>query len=817
LQDLKQALRLFHDHPAFTATTLLALTLGIGINTAIFSVVNAVLLKPLPYPDPDRLVALLHAENGAPTKIFASQAHFSHWQTQTESLEDVVAWRTVSFDYTAGDMPASVTAGTVTEAYFRALGAPFVAGRAPAPDEHVAGTGKVVVVSHRFWLRRLGGDAGALGSTLALNGAPHTIVGITAPGFDVGGIDVRGFGVPEIWVPLQIDPNVTDFSVTLDVFARLRDGVSLEAARQRLAASIGAYRGRYPADTEDWQFTALGMQEALVGASRPMLLVLTGAVALVLLVACANVANLLLVRAVGRSREVAIRATLGAGRARIARQLLTESLVLTLSGGILGLGAALAGVRWLLASGLVELPRLAQSTALLVLDWRVLAFTAAAASLTGLLFGLVPALAATRTDLCSVMKDSTNRAASGRRQTKTQSVLVTVEVAFAVVLVVGAGLLIRTSLAISAVDLGFGLDGVLTMRNSSTDSTRPTSAVVATNERALARLRGIPGVESAAASLGAPLGHALGGPFDIVGRRNAGSSTGTAFAVPTSTGYFETLGIRLVRGRLFDVADDRGTAPVAVIDEAMADLDWADGRDPFDERVRLGGTAIPEAADEPARQIIGIVSNVRQQGILAEPYPTMYFPHAQLSDGLGRIATLPTVWLVRTSVPPQSVTSAVQQALREETGQPVTDIELLESTWLESIASQRLNLWLMTLFGAAALLLGAVGVYGLVAHSVQCRQHEIGIRLAVGARPGSVRNMVVREGMLRVLAGVGIGVVAAYLLANVLAALLYGVEPHDAAVFVTVPLALGAVGFAAVYVPAVRATRVDPTAALRAI
>jgi putative ABC transport system permease protein len=816
LQDLKQALRLFRDHPGFTATTLLALTLGIGINTAIFSVVNDVLLKPLPYPDSDRLVALLHAENGAPTKIFASQAHFTHWQAQRESFEHVAAWRTVSFDYMEGDMPASVTAGTVSDAYFDALGATFVAGRAPAPDEHVAGAAKVVVVSHRFWLRRLGGDAAALGSTLPLNGVPHTIVGITGLSFDVGGIDVRGFGVPEIWVPLQIDPNVTDFSVTLDVFARLRDGVSLEAAQQRLAASIGAYRERYPEDTADWQFTALGMQEALVGASRPMLLVLTGAVALVLLVACANVANLLLVRAVSRAREVAIRATLGAGRARIARQLLTESLVLTLSGGVLGLAAALAGVRWLRSSDLVELPRLTDSTALLVLDWRVLAFTAALAIVTGLVFGLVPALAATRTDLCSVMKDSTNRAAGGRRQTKTQSLLVTVEVALAVVLVVGAGLLIRTSFAISAVDLGFGVNGVLTMRGPSTDPTRPTSAVVATNERALARLRTIPGIESAAASVGAPLEHALIGPFDIVGRQNAGSSTGTAFAVPGSTGYFETLGIRLVRGRLFDAADNRGAAPVAVIDEAMADLYWANGRDPFDEKLRFGGT-VPEAADEPARQIIGIVTNVRQQGIFVEPHPTIYFPHAQLSDGLGRIATLPIAWLVRTSVPPQSVSSAVQQALREETGQLVTEIKLLESTWLESIATQRLNLTLMTLFGAAALLLGAVGVYGLVAHSVEYRQHEIGIRLAVGARPGSVQCMVVREGMLRVLAGVGIGVVAAYFLANVLAALLYGVEPHDAVVFVTVPFVLATVGFVAVYVPALRATRVDPTLALRAI
>ena len=815
LQDLKQALRLFRDHSGLAATALLALTLGIGVNSGVFSLVNAVLLQPLPYPEPERLVALLHADNGAPTKIFASPAHFTHWQAQSDIFEAVAAWRTVSFDYTAGDTPASVTAGTVSEAYFRALGARFEAGRAPGADEHGAGAPRTVVLSHAFWSRRLGGDAGAIGSTLPLNGVLHTIVGVTDASFDVGGIDVRGFGVPEIWVPLEIDANATDFSVTLDVFARLRDGVSLAAAQERLAASSAAYRERYPDDTNDWQFTALGLQEAAVGENRPMLLVLTGAVSLVLLVACANVANLLLVRAVSRGREVAIRATLGAGRARIVRQLVTESLVLTLTGGVLGLAAALAGVRWLLASGLLELPRLATSSTLFVLDWRVLAFTGAVAIVTGLAFGLVPALAAARTDLCSVIKDS-SRAAGGRRETKTQTVLVATEVALAVGLVIGAGLLVRTSLAISAVDLGFTLDGVLTMRGSATDPTEPTRAVVATNERTLARLRAIPGVEAAAASLGAPLRDNLFGPFDIVGRQNAGASTGAAMAVPTSTGYFETLGIPLLRGRLFDERDDRGAAAVVVINEALAKRFWADGRDPFDEQLRLGGTVMPEAADEPARQIVGIVGNIRQRGIVTEPEPAMYFPHAQLSDGLGRIATMPTAWLVRTSVPPMTVSAAVQRVVREETRQPVARIELLESTWLETIASQRLNLWLMLLFGAAAALLGAIGVYGLVSHTVECRQHEIGIRLAVGARPRSVRNMVIREGMLRVLAGVGIGAGAAYALANVLASLLYGVEPHDAMVFVTAPLALAAVGLAAVCVPALRATRVDPTTALRA-
>jgi putative ABC transport system permease protein len=817
IQDLRQALRMLRDQPAFTATAVLALALGIGVNTAIFSVVDAVLLRPLPYPEPERLVAPLQNDNGVPLAILATPAHVTHLRAQSDLFEDVVAWRTQSFDYTAGDMPANVTAGAVSDGYFRTLGATFIAGRAPATDEHVPGAANVVVISESFWTRRLGGKPDAVGSTLPLNGVAHTIIGITSSRFDVRGIDVRGFGVPEIWVPLKVDPDLTDFSVTLDVFARLRDGVSLAAAQDRLAASIDTYRERYPADKQNWQFTALDLQETIVRGARPMLLTLTGAVALVLLVACANVANLLLVRAAGRSREVAIRATLGAGRARLVRQLLTESLVLTTAGGALGLLAGIVGVRSLLASGLMELPRLgATTTALLGLDWRVATFTVGLSIATGIAFGLVPALVGARADLSTVMKDATSRAAGGRRQTKAQAVFVTVEVALAVVLVCGAGLLIRTSIAIGAVDLGVDVDNVLTLRTGATDAAEATSTAVAANERALARLRTIPGVEAAASSLGMLLAEGLFAPFDIVGRQNAGPATGGAVAVPSSADYFATAGIALLRGRRFTADDDRGAPAVVVINEAMARQYWQDGSDPLNDRIRVGGTVIPEAADEPERQIIGIVGDVRHKGIVvAEPEPAMYFPHAQLSEKLGRVAVLPTGWLVRTSVPPRPLAATVQQALREETGRTVTDIELLADAWLESISAQRLNLWLMTLFGGAALLLGAVGIYGLVAYTVQHRRHEIGIRMAVGARPGAVRNMVIRDGMLRVAAGVALGLVAAYFSANLLASLLFGVEARDPVVFVTVPVVLAAVGLVAVCVPALRATRVDPTAALR--
>jgi putative ABC transport system permease protein len=814
-QDLKQALRALRDAPGFTATALVALVLGIGVNTAIFSVFSAVVLKPLPFPDPDRLVLLMQSFRGAQTQVWSSRAEVAHWQQQSDVLEDVAAWKTVLFDYTAGDAPLSVKTGTVTEPYFRALRAPFTAGRGFAPEETLPGAAKTVVISHAFWSRRLNADPEILGKAIPLNGEPHTVVGVTRADFDVRDLDVRGTGAPEVWVPLQIEPSTTDQVPDLDAFARLNDGVTHELARRRVETSITEYRERFPDDSlAEWGFTTLPLRDALVRDARPMLLVLTGAVALVLLISCANVASLALVRATHRYREIAIRSALGAGRSRIIRQLLTESAVLSLAGGALGLLAGLLGMRWLLSSGLIDLPRLGETAVFFNLDWRVLVFTSLLSVATGLLVGIAPALASVRTDLTSVIKEASGPAsAGGRGQTKTLSLLVTAEVALAVVLMIGAGLLIRTSIALGSVELGFSIDNVLTMRTALQEQ-RSTATVARTIEAVLTRLRAIPGVESAASSVGLPLQDRAGGPFDIVGRASGGTPTGDAVLVPTTVDYFEALRIPLLVGRSFDASEGQGAAPVAVINQAMADQYWSDGSDPLEDRIRFG-TGIPDAADEPARQIIGIVGNIRQDGIVSDPAPAMYIPHAQLSDKL-HSAFHPTLdWIVRTNVDPGALSAVLHNALREETRRQVTDIRLMKDTWLLSISRQRLNLWLMTFFGAAALLLGAVGVYGLVAYSVVQRTHEIGIRMAMGAHANAVRNMVVRQGMARVALGVVVGTFAAYFLANLLASILFGVEPHDLPIFVLVPAVLLLVGGAAVSVPALHATRVDPTLALR--
>ena len=815
-QDVKQAFRAFRDHPGFTATALVALVLGIGVNTAIFSVLSAVLFKPLPFSDPDRLVLIMQSFRGGATQVWSSPAEVVHWQRQSDVLKDVAAWKTVLFDYTAGDTPLSVRTGTVTEGYFRALRASFSAGRGFAPDEDLPGAAKTVVISHAFWTRWLNADPGVLGKAIRLNGEPHTVIGITSAGFDVHDLDIRGTGAPEVWVPLQLGANTTDTVPRLDAFARLNDGVTHEAARQRLAASVTEYRERFPFPEDslaEWGFTTLPLRDAIVRDARPMLLVLTGAVALVLLISCANVASLLLVRATSRYREVAIRAALGAGRWRIIRQLLTESALLSLTGGALGLLVGVLGIRWLLSIGLIDLPRLAEPESLLGVDWRVLMFTLVLSTATGLLLGVAPGLACSRTDLTAVIKDASGPAsAGGRRQNKTLSLFVTIEVALAVVLMIGAGLLIRTSIALSTVELGFSVDNVLTMRTALSEA-RTTATVAQTIEAVLTRVRAIPGVEVAASSVGLPLEDRVGGPFDIVGRQNEGPATGDAVLVPTSPDYFQTLRIPLLVGRSLEASDDETALPVVVINQAMADRYWSDGSNPLQDRIRFGA-GIPQASDEPARQIIGIVGSIRQDGIMGDPAPAMYVPHAQVSDKLND--AFPTLdWIVRTNIDPGAVSGVLHNALREETRQQVTDIRSMKSTWLLSISRQRLNLWLMTLFGVAALLLGAVGVYGLVAYTVAQRRHEIGIRMAVGAHANAVRNMVMRQGMVRILTGVATGVFAAYFLANVLASILFGVEPHDLSVFVMVPLVLLTVGGAAVYVPALRATRVDPTLALR--
>lgn len=818
LQDVKFAFRMFRESPGFTATVVAALTLGIGVNTAIFSVVNAVVLKPIPFSDPDGLVRLMNSnrETGGVSSA-ASPAKFMHWRAQTDVLEDVAAYRTNSLNYTGGDIPERITAHQVTEAYFRAFRAPILEGRTFAPQEDLPDAPRATVVAYDFWQERLGGDPEIVGSTLPLSGDAYTVIGITGEDFDL-----REFGDPDLFIAFRFDPNTTDQGHYFQAVGRLRLGVSLEQAQQRLDASADAYRERFPnAMGPNGGFTVRTLQEAMVGgAARRTLWIMLGAVAFVLLIACANVASLLLVRATARSREIAIRVALGAGRGRILRQLLTESVLLSVAGGVLGLLAGFFGMRALLTVNTAGLPRLGSGGSLLGMDWRVVTFALGLSMLTGVVFGLFPALVGSRTDLNAVIKDASSRSGSGFGQARTRSVLVVLELGLCIVLLVGAALMIRTSMAISRVDSGFATENVLTMQTSLTGPRFQTSTGVNEIARtALDRIRSIPGVVQGVATCCVPLQGGYGLPFNIVGRANEGPFTGGGSIVMTTPGYFETFEVPVVRGRDINDVDDGNAPAVVVINQAMVDEYWADGSDPLTDRLLIGGGSgnMRELADEPIRQIVGVVADVRAQGLTNEPTPTMYLPQAQVPDPLTalNLETRPMAWVVRTSVSSSTVSADIQEELRLTTGIPVTDVATMEDIVSISTSRQRLNMLLMIVFGASALLLAAIGVYGLMAYSVQQRRQEIGIRMAMGADAGHVGRMVIGQGMTLVLIGLAGGLGAAYFLANVLAAFLFEVEPRDPAVFATVAMVLTLVALAAVGIPALRAGRVDPLQATR--
>ena len=814
-KDLKHAWRSFRENPVFTSTAVLALTLGIGVNIAIFSVVNAVLLKPIPYDSPDTLVMPMNTNNNAMAGPAASPAKYMHYKAQTDVLEHVTAFRSISMNFERGDVLENVPVHQVTAEFFDAFRPQVLAGRAFTAEEDLPNAARTVLLNESFWRQRLGADPNIVGQSITLSGNPYTVVGIVARGFEF-----RDFGGGDLWVPFQFDPTTKDQGHYFLSAARLKPGVTLAQAQARLVASAAGYREQFPAALNATAgFSVVSYQDAIVGQARSTLYVALGAVGFVLLIACANVANLLLIRATSRRREMAVRVALGAGRWRIVRQLLTESVLLALIGGVLGLILGYIGMRLLLTVNTAGLPRLGDSGSLLGMDWRVALFGVGLSIFTGLLFGLIPALLASRADLNSIIKDSSGRSGSGFRQNKTRSVLVLVEVSLAVVLLVGAALLIRTSYALGNVDPGFQAKNVLTLRTSlSAPQYRTSSGVAQTAQSALERIRQIPGVVAATMTCCIPLQGGYGLPFNIIGKPHEGPFTGGGGIVFSASGYFDAFNIPVVRGRAFDDRDTGTATPVVVVNQAWVKQYFKEG-DPIGERILIGGGAanMKELTTEPVREIIGIVGDVRAQGLGNDPGPVMYMPQAQETDGLNALmqAAGAMAWIVRTSAGPEAVSGTVQNILRQETGVPVTNIQNMESIVSVSVSRQRLNMLLMTTFGVAALALAAIGIYGLMAYSVQQRTQEIGIRLALGALPARVRSGVIRQGMLLVAIGVAVGVVVAFFLTRLLASVLFGVAARDPFVFVGVPLVLGVAAFAAVAIAAQRASRVDPLDALR--
>jgi len=811
--DLKHSLRLFGQSRGFTAAAVAALALGIGANTAVFSVFNAVLLKPVPFPEPDRLVLFMNTspQGSGPA---ASPAKYQHWRAQTSVVQDVAAFRNNRVNLTGGDIPEQLQSAQVTPDYFRLFGAPVLRGRTFTAAEGLPNGGRVAVISYGLWTRRFANDPGIIGKSISISGEPFTVVGIIGPKFDV-----RDFGpAPDVWLPFQFEPNSTDQGHYFIAAGRLKPGISLEQAKARLRIAGEEYRRKFPdAMGPNAGFTVEPLRQALVSNVRPVLFVLLGAVAFVLLIACANVANLLLARAVTRRREIAIRAAIGAGRGRIVRQLLTESVMLSLAGAVIGLVLGIIGIRALLMVNTANLPRIGQDGSLVSLDWRVLAFTALVAVITGLVFGLIPALHSSRPDLSATLKESGGRAGSGFRHNKARTVLVVSEVALAVVLLIGAALLIRTSMALRAVNPGFDASHVLTMRMSLTGPRfQQTAGVERLIRDGVQRLRALPGVASAAAACCVPLEGGYGLPFIIIGRPLEGPFHGGGGWLPVAPGYFDVFRIRLLRGRTFTERDDAGAQPVVIINEAMARQYWPKG-DPLSDRIWIGKGVMKELASETPRQIIGVVSDIRDGALNQHPRPTMYVPNAQIPDALNalNVQISPLAWVVRTHGDPRALSAAVQEQLRQASGLPVSDIRTMEEVIARSTSRDRFNMLLMTTFAGVALALAAIGIYGLMSYSVQQRTNEIGIRLALGAGTGDVRRMVLFQGAGLAITGVAFGLAAAFALTRLIASFLFGVQARDPVVFTAVPVVLGAVALAAVWLPALRATRVDPLKALR--
>ncbi len=809
--DFKHSLHMFIQNPGFTIAAVAALALGIGANTAIFTVVNAVLLKPLAYPDADRIVELeLTSPDG--NNAIASIPKFHIWQQQTSVFKEVAAYDFAGpgFNIT-GERPEQVHGLHVTEGYFRLFGAPVLLGRTFTPQEDAPNGGSVVVLSYGLWQRKFGGNPNVVGQSLSLGNQPYTIVGVL-------GRDFSSDPEADIWVPFQFPPNSTNQGHYFQAAALLKPGITLAQANAQMKLAAAQYLRAYPEADPHQGFAAEPLRDSIVGDARKSLLILLGAVGMVLLIACANVANLLLVRATGRKREFAIRSALGAGRTRIIRQLLTESVLLSVTGGILGLGLGFIGVRALLAISPAGLPRIGEDGAAIGVDWRVLGFTLVVSLFTGILFGLFPALSASRTDLKSSLKESSKRTGTGFRQSKARSLLVVSEVSLALVLLVGSALLIRTFMALRGVHPGFDAHNIVTLEMSLTgDRFQKTAGVAQLSREGRDRHNAIPGVEVSASTCCLPIQGQFGLPFSIVGRPPVkGNDTPGGGWMSASPGYSELFKIPILRGRDFTENDTAAAPGVVLINEALA-KQYFPKENPVGQQLLIGHGVGPEF-EEPARQIIGVVGNTHDGGLSRDPGPLMIVPEAQVTDGMTALNAriVPLRWVVRTRGDPHQAVPAITEQLRQASGGfPVTRVRTMDEIVSRSTSRETFNMLLLTIFGAVALVLAAIGIYGLMAYSVQQRTQEMGIRMALGADRSIIRKLVVWQGMKLALVGVVLGIGAAFGLTRLIASFLFGVKSWDPMVFITVPLILSAVALLAVWLPATRAAKLDPMQALR--
>ena len=804
LQDVRYAVRTLLKSPGFAAVAVLALALGIGANTAIFSVVKAVLLSPLPYPEPERLVWVRESNPGAdiPDEP-ASAPNYNDWRTQVRSFDGLAAYANTALTLTdgGGGEPERIPAVSTSANFFQVVGVAPALGRGFLPEEETAGKNRVVVLSHGLWQRRFGASPQALGQTITLGGNAYTVVGVAPADFKS---PVRGPKAPEMWVPIAFNFNQNvRRSDYLNVIGRLRAGATIGQAQAELAGVAARLEQEYPATNAGWTVTTQPLHERVVGNVRQALWVLMGVVGFLLLIACANVANLLLARAAARRQEIAVRSALGAGRGRLVRQLLTESLLLGIAGGGLGLILAAWGVELLVALSPGNIPRLEEAG----LDARVLAFTFGVSVLTGVVFGLLPALSASKTDLAESLKEGGSRGpTAGQGARRLRSSLVIAEIAITAVLLACAGLMIRSFNAIQSVDPGFRPERVLTFEFSLPSAKyKDEPQIAAFYEQLTARAAALPGVERAALVDSLPLG---GGAdvlsFVIEGRPELPPEKVQDAMFSTATpDYFDVLGIGHVRGERLTERHRDGVPDVGVINETMARKFWPD-EDPIGKRVNLG-----DPARAPWITVIGVVKDARSSGLDKEPYAQMYLPALQFRQ---RTMT----FVARTSADPATLVPALRRELGAlDQDLPLYNVRTMEQVLAESVARRRFQMILIAAFAGVGLLLAAVGIYGVISYTVTQRSHEIGVRMALGARASDILKLVVGQGLGLTLAGVGLGLAGSFALTRVLSSLLYGVTATDPLTFACVSLAMLGVALLACLIPARRATKVDPMVALR--
>jgi putative ABC transport system permease protein len=811
LQDIRYALRGMRRAPGFTTAAVLTLALGMGATTAIFSVIRAVLLSPLPYSEPDRRV-MIWSRWDAFDKTWVSDGELMDYRRLVPSLESVAAWDSGEANVTGGGSdPARVGMAAVTANTFSTLGARVLAGRVFTEDEDRAGGAPVAVLSYGLWQSRYGGDPGVIDRVIELDGVARRVVGVMPRGFALPtDFTVAAAEPSQVWIPLQLDPvpeshgNHSFYAAAM--LARGATAAGATAELKALAANL-TRQGVYPPEMRFEAF-AVPVEKEIRGGARQALVLVFGAVLFLLLMACANVANLLLARAEGRSREISVRAAIGAGKAGLTRQLLTESLVLACAGGALGLVFAWAGVRVIAAQGAAGLPALAP----LGIEPRMMLFAAGLSILTTFLFGFAPALQTLRLNLNDALRDSAASTSAGLRRQGIRGALAAVQMALAVLLLLGAGLMLRSLDALMRIDLGFEPEHVLTLqvRPPEAGYAKPES-VVALYRTLLERVRNLPGVQAAGIVRSLPLASELGdwglrveGYVPPAGRGAKGDWQ------VVSDGAFEALGERLVRGRALTAADTADVLPVVLVNETFVQTYWP-GQDPIGRRIRMGSDT-----PRPWMTVVGVLKNERHNGVTAIVKEKFYVPYAQFPASRGGDAARGMTLVVRTAGDPMSLAGPIRAEVRRiDPNLPIANLRPMTAVVDTSLATPRLTGSLLSIFAGVALLLAGVGVAGVLSYLVSRRRREIGIRLALGASRANVVALVVRRGVAYAAAGIGAGALAALFLTRLMAGLLYGVAPRDPLTFAAVIAILLAIAVAASAIPALRASRVDPLEALR--